>query len=71
MTTFLTLTFILSLVAAMLYAVTLSRRSGRDGEKLKQAEKVLDNVKDANDAINRARADKSIADKLRDKYGLK
>jgi cytochrome c-type biogenesis protein CcmH/NrfF len=71
MTTIIILICMTLLVAGVVIVAASSKRSGQDGEKLKQAEKVLDNVKDANDAINRARSDKSISDRLRDKYGIK
>jgi hypothetical protein len=71
MTLYLILICICLVAAVVLYAIISSNRSGKNEEKLKQAKKVLENVKDANEAINRARADKSIAGRLREKYGLK
>jgi hypothetical protein len=71
MTLSLILISICLVAAVVLYVIISSNRSGKNEEKLKQAEKVLENVKDANEAITRASSDKSVADKLRDKYGLK
>ena len=68
MTISLTLICILLLVAATLYAVTLSRRSGRDGEKLKQVVKTIDAIHKGNAAIDRARDNPDIAQRLRDRY---
>jgi flagellar basal body-associated protein FliL len=67
MTTIIILIFMMLLVVGVAIVAMSSKRSGQDGEKLKQAEKVLDDVTKA----NRAASTDAYDDKLRDKYGLK
>jgi len=43
---------------------------GKTVEKAKAQEKVIDDLKEGNQAIVRARGDTSIADRLRDRYKL-
>jgi len=63
------LAFIGGLFKAIIPLV-LARHIGKQDAKLKAAEETLDNVKKTNDAIARARADDSLARKLRDRFGL-
>lgn len=44
---------------------------GRNKEKLKEAEGTLETIDKANQAINRARADDALAQRLLDTYNIK
>ncbi len=67
MVLYLTMICICLVAAVVVIAIKLSKSWARDGEKLKQAEKVLSDVSKA----NRAAATDDYDDRLRDKYGLK
>ncbi len=45
--------------------------AGADQEALKHTQEVLKNVKKAKDAVGRVKSDPSLAQRLRDKYGIK
>tara|TARA_R110000851_G_scaffold271447_2_gene424082 strand:- start:193 stop:402 length:210 start_codon:yes stop_codon:yes gene_type:complete len=47
------------------------KKSGKAEQKNETSEEVLKSVKETNNAIIRARADESISDKLRERYGYK
>lgn len=61
-----TLVGVLAVVARVFFY-----RAGRNKERLKSQEKTLDDIEKANNAIVRAKSDKSLAQRLRDRYGIK
>tara|TARA_R110000851_G_scaffold98468_4_gene213114 strand:- start:93 stop:302 length:210 start_codon:yes stop_codon:yes gene_type:complete len=48
-----------------------AKKSGKAEQKNEASEEALKSVKETNNAIIRARDDKSISDKLRERYGYK
>jgi len=67
---------LISLISTILFGVAVavvrwrSYLFGKTVEKAKAQEKVIDDLKEGNQAIVRARGDTSIADRLRDRYKL-
>jgi len=67
---------LITLISMMLFGVGVgvvrwrSYLFGKTVEKAKAQEKVIDDLKEGNQAIVRARGDTSIADKLRNRYKL-
>jgi hypothetical protein len=45
--------------------------AGKQNAELKSAEKTIEDIEKANNATVRVRSDKSLADKLRERYKLK
>jgi flagellar basal body-associated protein FliL len=68
MTTIIILICTMLLVVGVAIVAMSSKRSGQDGEKLKQAEKTIDAINKGQAAIDRARNDPDLAQRLRDKY---
>jgi hypothetical protein len=58
---------LLSIFGALIYASYRERKTGRDQQKLDNAEEAIENVKKANNAAS----DSSFDDELQQKYGRK
>jgi flagellar basal body-associated protein FliL len=68
MTTIIILICMMLLVVGVAIVAMSSKRSGAAGEKLKQAEKTIAAINKGQAAIDRARNDPDLAQRLRDKY---
>ena len=65
--------FLAGLVKAIMAGLVYyaGREQGKRVQKIEQNEVVHENLEKANDAINRARSDDDIAERLREEYRLK